>query len=191
MSNLNATGSGDFLRPMHAMRAARHLGLLASITAASVPLLMLLYHWLGCDAAAIAVLCAGAVMAGTPLLLRAGWRLEHAANLFLAALFGLKIWLAVHLGGLGAATTAWFVLCPLVAALLSGTRAAIVWSALVFKAYVVLFLWDRFVSRFVTDPVLDPQVLAFAAQLGLLALVTIIALCFASNTSQHPTQGQV
>jgi hypothetical protein len=51
-------------------------------------------------------------MAGTPLLLRAGWRLQHAANLFLAALFGLKCWLAVHLGGLGAVTTAWFVPKP-------------------------------------------------------------------------------
>jgi hypothetical protein len=169
-----------------ALRAAGHLTLLAQITAASVPLLMLLYHWLGVDAAAVAVLCAGAVMAGTPLLVRAGWRVQHAANLFLAALFALKCWLAVHLGGLGAATTAWFVLCPLVAALLSGPRAAIVWCALVFKAYVVLFLWYRFVSPFAAAPSHAPQVLAFAAQLGLLALVTIVALCFANKT-----QGQV
>jgi hypothetical protein len=157
---------------------AHHLTLLARITAASVPLLMLLYHWLHYDAAAVAVLGAGAVMALSPLLLRAGFSMEVASNVFLCALFVLKLWLAAHLGGLGAVSTSWFVLCPLVAALLGGTRPALVWSALVFKAYAVLFLWDRFISPLAPHPVLDPQVLALAGQLGLLVLVTVIALCF-------------
>lgn len=166
---------------MKHVRAARHLTLLGAVTAASVPALMLLYHWLHDDTAALAVLCAGAAMAAAPLLLRAGIGLTGARNLFIAALFMLKIWLAVHFGGLAAPTTAWFVLCPLVAALLGGTRAALVWSALVFKAYVVLFLWGRFVQPFVPAPVTDPQALALAGQLGLLALVTVLALCFCAD----------
>jgi len=161
--------------------AARHLTLLAAITAASLPALLLMYHWLGFDAAAVAVLCGGAVMGCAPLLLRAGASLAFALNIFLASLFVLKIWLATHLGGLNAATTAWFVLCPLVAALVGGTRAALVWSALVFKAYFVLFLWSRFVAPFVSYPVTAPDVLAFGGQLGLLVLVTVIALCFSAN----------
>ena len=164
---------------------ARDLTLLAGLTAASVPLLMLLYHWLAYDAAAVAVLCAGAVMALSPLLLRAGFSMEVASNAFLSALFVLKIWLAAHLGGLGAVSTSWFVLCPLVAALLGGTRPALVWSALVFKAYAVLFLWDRFVAPLAPHPVLDPQVLALAGQLGLLVLVTVIALCFCARTGNE------
>ena len=167
--------------------AARHLALLATITAASVPLMMLLYHWLAFDAAAIAVLCAGAVMVGAPLLLRVGARLALACNVFIASLFILKIWLAVHLGGLDAATTGWFILCPLAAALVGGTRAALVWSALVFKAYFMLFLWSRFVAPFAPHPVTDPDVLAFGGQLGLLVLVTVIALCFCAATKRPAT----
>lgn len=157
--------------------AARHLTLLAQITAASVPALMLLYHWLGVDAAAVAVLCAGAVMAASPLLLRAGTSLPLAANVFIGSLFVLKVWMAAHLGGLGAATTAWFILCPLVAALLLGSRPALAWAALVCKVYVLLFLWSRFVAPLVAHPVRDAEVLALAGQLGLLVLVTVVALC--------------
>ena len=157
--------------------AARHLALLAAITAASVPLMMLLYHWLAFDAAAIAVLCAGAVMVSAPLLLRIRAGLALACNVFIASLFTLKIWLAVHLGGLDAATTGWFVLCPLAAALVGGQRAALVWSALVFKAYAALFLWSRFVAPFVPHPLTAPDVLALAGQFGLLVLATVIALC--------------
>ncbi|WP_332848030.1 hypothetical protein [Massilia sp. S19_KUP03_FR1] len=161
---------------------ARHLALLAGITAASVPVMMLLYHWLGFDAAALAVLGFGTAMVAAPLLLRAGASLELASNVFLSGLFGLKVWLACHLGGLGAVSTAWFVLCPLVAALLGGARPAVVWAALVFKAYAVLFLWSRFVGPLVPHPVRDAEALALAGQLGLLVLVTVVALCFREDT---------
>lgn len=162
---------------------ARHLTLLAALTAATVPLLMLLYHWLDFDAAAVAVLCCGAPMAAAPLLLRRGASLELASNLFIGALFALKVWLACHLGGLAAPSTAWFVLCPLVAALLGGARPALVWGALVFKAYAVLFLWSRFVAPLVPQPVRDAGVLALSGQLGLLVLVVVIALCFRDGAS--------
>jgi hypothetical protein len=161
---------------------ARHLALLAGITAASVPPLMLMYHWLQYDAAAVAVLCAGVPMALSPLVLRAGFSIEVASNVFISALFVLKIWLAVHLGGLGATSTTWFVLCPLVAALLGGVRPAVVWSALVFKVYVILFLWTRFVAPLAPHLVRDAEVLALAGQLGLLVLVTVIAVCFCART---------
>lgn len=160
------------------VRAVRHLRLLAALTAASVPLLMLLYHLLAFDAAAIAVLCAGAVMVAAPFLLRAGASLTVARDVFIGALFVLKVWLAIQLGGLNAATTGWFVLCPLTAALLGGIRPALVWSALVFKVYVVLFLWSRFVAPLTPYPVNEPQVLALGGQLGLLVLVTVLAWCF-------------
>jgi hypothetical protein len=156
----------------------RHLALLSALTAASLPLLVLMYGWLGDTSAAIAVLAGGAVMVAAPLLVRAGASPALAGNVFIGSLFLLKVWLAVHLGGLHAASTGWFVLCPLIAALLRGTRAAIVWGALVFKVYVALFLWSRFVHPFMPYPVRDPAVLAFASQLGLLVLVTVIALRF-------------
>ncbi|MDQ2819987.1 MAG: hypothetical protein M3Y65_06285 [Pseudomonadota bacterium] len=164
-------------------RAARHLTLLAAITAASVPLLMLLYHLLAFDAAAIAVLCAGAVMVATPFFLRAGASMTLARDVFIGGLFVLKIWLAIHLGGLGSATTGWFILCPLIAALLGGTQPALVWSALVFKVYVVLFLWGRFVEPLAPFPVNEPQVLAFSGQLGLLVLVTVLAVLFQERST--------
>jgi hypothetical protein len=162
----------------------KHVTFLSAVTAASVPLLALMYDWLGDRAAALAVLAGGAAMVAAPALVRLGASPALACNLFIGSLFVLKTWLAVHLGGLHAATTGWFVLCPLIAALVSGTRGAIVWSALVFKVYAVLFLWSRFVAPFVPYPVRDPDVLALAGQLGLLVLVTIIALRFPAAPDQ-------
>lgn len=177
----------DRLLPRHLQagrRGARYLALLAAITAASMPLLVGMYLWLQDGAAAVAVLCAGAIMATAPLLLHGGASVALACNVFIGSLFVLKIWLATHLGGLNAASTGWFILCPLVAALTGGTRAALVWSALVCKVYAVLFLWSRFVQPFVPRPVRDPDVLAFAGQFGLLVLVTVIALCFCAASDR-------
>lgn len=162
------------------LRSARRLALMAAMTAAGTPLLVLFYYLLGFDAAAIAVLCAGTVMVAAPLLLRAGASLEWAANLFIAAVCVLATWLATQLGGLAAPTVSWFILCPLAAALLGGTRPALVWSALVFKVVAVLFLWGRYVAPFVAHPVADAQVMALASHLVWLAWVAVLAMCFSS-----------
>jgi hypothetical protein len=165
-----------------ALRAARHLSLLAAISACSAPLLLLLYHLLGYDAAGLAALAGGAAMALAPLLLRAGAPLALARDLFVGALFLLKIWLALHLGGLSASTAPWFALCPMVAALLGGLRPALAWAGLALAVLAGLYLAGPFTAH----PVANRQLLDLAAHAGLVALSTVIMLC--ALTPARPAQ---
>ncbi|HZV66294.1 MAG TPA: hypothetical protein VFG03_15420 [Telluria sp.] len=163
------------------LRSARHLTLLASITALSVPILTLMYHFLGDDAAATVVLTGGIVMMISPFLMGVGLGLAVARDVFIGALFVLKIWLAVHLGGIGAPTVPWFVLCPLIAVLLGGAVAGLFWSAMVSATVIALFWLEQSGVGFAPYPVSHPLILQLVSVIGLFALVTIIALCFRSD----------
>jgi hypothetical protein len=163
------------------LRAARHLTLLASITVVSVPLLTMMYHFLGFHSAGMVVLTGGIVMMIAPFSMNAGLGLAVARDLFIGALFILKIWLAVNLGGVTAPTVPWFVLCPLVAVLLGGVRPGLVWSALVTTSVVVLFSIERTGTPFAPHQVTDQLVLELVSLVGLFAMSTIIALCFRSD----------
>lgn len=163
------------------LRAARHLTLLASITAVSVPLLTMMYHFLGYDSAGMVVLTGGIVMMVSPFAMNAGLRLPLARDLFIGALFLLKIWLAVHLGGLAAPTVPWFLLCPLIAVLLGGLVPGLVWSALVSTTILVLFAVEQTSGQFIPHPVTSQPVLQLVSLIGLFALCTIIALCFRTD----------
>jgi hypothetical protein len=120
------------------------------------------------------VLTAGIVMMVSPFTLAAGLGLAVARNLFVGALFLLKIWMAVHLGGLGAPTTPWFVLCPAVAMLVGGLRPGLVWSALVLVTVVVLFALGQMGILPAAQSDASMRILQFASVVGLLALVTLI-----------------
>jgi len=155
------------------LQGARYLSILAGVTALSVPLLTMMYHLLGYDAVGMVVLTAGVVMMITPFMLTF-LGLALARDVFISALFLLKIWMAVYLGGVSAPTTSWFVLCPAVALLIGGLRPGLVWAALVLAAVVVVFALG-------CSGVLPPApagsgmtVLSFASVIGLLALVVLI-----------------
>lgn len=163
------------------LRAARNLTLLALVAGLSVPLLTMLYHFLGYDAAGMVVLTGGIVMMTAPFAMNVGLGLAVARDLFIGALFVLKIWLAVHLGGVAAPTVPWFLLCPLVAVLLGGLRPGLVWSGLVMVTVIALFAAERSGAPFVAHPVSDPQLLALVSVAALVAFVTIIALCFRAD----------
>ena len=155
------------------LQAARHLSLLAAVTALSAPLLTAMYHWLGHDTAGMVVLTGGIGMMVSPFILHWGVSLGVARDLFVGVLFLLKVWLALHLGGLDAPTVPWFLLCPAVAMLLGGIRPGLVWTGVVTVAISALFLKER-AAPLVADPVGDPQVLQLVSTLGLCFLVTII-----------------
>lgn len=156
------------------LQAARHLTLLAAVTALSVPLLTLMYHLLGYDAVGMMVLTAGIVMMVSPFTLAAGVGIVVARNLFVGALFLLKVWMAVHLGGVGAPTTPWFVLCPAVAMLVGGLRPGLFWSGLVLVTVVILFVLGKMgvLPAAPTDAGMD--ILHLSSLIGLLALVVLI-----------------
>jgi hypothetical protein len=158
----------------HQWQAARNLTVLAAVTAVSVPLLTTMYHLLGFDAVGMVVLTAGVVMMVAPFTLAAGLPIAAARDLFVGALFLLKVWMAVYLGGLAAPTTPWFVLCPAVAMLIGGLRPALLWSALVGATLVALFLLDR--SGAIAAPPTGPAatVLHLASVIGLMAMVVLI-----------------
>ena len=156
------------------LQGARHLTLLAAVTALSVPLLTLMYHLLGYDAVGMMVLTAGIVMMISPFTLTAGLGLAVARNLFVGALFLLKVWMAVQLGGVGAPTTPWFVLCPAVAMLVSGLRPGLAWGALVLVTVVVLFALGQMGILPAAPVDAGVGILQFASVVGLLALVTLI-----------------
>jgi hypothetical protein len=155
--------------------------LLASVAALSVPLLTLMYHFLGYDSAGMVVLTAGIVMMISPFALNAGLRLPLARDMFIGALFLLKVWMAVHLGGLAAPTVPWFLLCPLIAVLLGGIRPGLAWSALVTSTVLVLFALEQSSGQFVAHPIANQQVLQIVSLVGLFAFATIIALCFRTD----------
>jgi hypothetical protein len=155
------------------LQAARHLALLASVTALSAPLLTAMYHWLGDDAAGMVVLTAGIAMMVSPFVLHAGFGLGAARDLFIGALFLLKVWLALHLGGLEAPTVPWFLLCPAVAMLLGGILPGLLWTGAVTLAVIALFVLERS-APLVAYPVTEPLVLELVSTLGLLILSTII-----------------
>jgi len=156
------------------LQAARHLTLLAAVTALSVPLLTLMYHLLGYDAVGMMVLTAGVVMMVSPFTLAAGLGIAVARNLFVGALFLLKIWMAVHLGGVGAPTTPWFVLCPAVAMLVGGLRPGLVWSALVLVTVLLLFALGQMGVLPAAPVDTAMPILQIASVIGLLVLVVLI-----------------
>lgn len=160
------------------LRGARHLAALATIAGASAPLLTLMYHLLGYDAAGMIVLAGGVVMLVSPYTLGCGFGVAGARDLFIGSLYVLKIWLAVHLGGLGAPTVQWFLLCPMIAMLIGGARPGLVWSAIVSLTVLAIFFIERSGAPFVPYPVADQQILDLVSILGLFALVTIIVLFF-------------
>jgi hypothetical protein len=162
-------------------RAARHLTLLALVSGFSVPVLTMMYHFLGDDAAGMVVLTGGIVMMIAPFAMNAGLGLPLARDAFIGALFVLKIWLAVHLGGLSAPTVPWFLLCPLIAVLVGGVRPGLVWSGLVLATVIALFVIERTVAPFVAHQVADQQVLTLVSVVGLIALSVIIGLCFRAD----------
>lgn len=155
-------------------QAARNLTVLAAVTALSVPLLTAMYHLLGLDAVGMVVLTAGIVMMVAPFTLAVGLPVAAARDLFVGALFLLKVWMAVYLGGLAAPTTSWFVLCPAVALLIGGLRPALLWTALVGATLVALFVLDR--SGAIAPPPagIATTVLQLASAIGLMVLVMLI-----------------
>lgn len=163
------------------LRAARHLALLASITALCVPMLTLMYHFLGFDAAGMVVLTGGIAMMVAPFAMNAGLGLAVARDVFIGALFLLKVWLAVHLGGTSAPTVPWFLLCPLVAVLVGGIRPGLAWGAAVTLTVGALFAIEQASGPFIAHPVASPMVLQLVSHVGLFALATIIAWCFKSQ----------
>jgi hypothetical protein len=154
-------------------QAARHLSILAAVTAASIPLLTMMYHLLGYDAVGMVVLTAGIVMMVTPFML-GGLGLAVARDVFISALFLLKVWMGVYLGGVSAPTTSWFVLCPAVALLIGGLRPGLVWSALVLAAVTVLFALGYAGMLPAAPSDAGMTILSFASVVGLLALIVLI-----------------
>ena len=170
-------------------QAARHLSILAAVTALSIPLLTLMYHLLGYDAVGMVVLTAGIVMMITPFTL-ASVGLAAARDVFIGALFLLKIWMAVYLGGVSAPTTSWFVLCPAVAFLIGGLRPGLAWGALVLAAVVVMFALGHSGVLPAAPSDSGMTILSFASVLGLLALIMLI-MALAVGAAGNDRRGKV
>lgn len=166
-------------------QAARHLALLAAITAVSAPLLTLMYHFLGFDAAGMVVLTGGIAMMVAPFALNAGLGLPLARDLFVGALYLLKVWLALHLGGLSAPTVPWFLLCPVVALLLGGLRPGLAWCGLVSLTVLALFALGRAGAIAPAHAVADEGVLELVSIIGLVALATIIGALAAGSPERR------
>jgi hypothetical protein len=155
-------------------QAARYLSILAAVAACSVPLLTLMYHVLGYDQVGMMVITAGIVMMVAPFTLTAGLPVAVARDLFVGALFLLKVFMGVHLGGIGAPTTPWFVLCPAIAMLVGGLRPGLLWAAASTVAVLVLFGLGQAGMVAPVDTGSATPVLQLASMLGLAALVTLI-----------------
>lgn len=165
------------------LQAARHLALLAALTGVSAPLLAMLYHVLGFDAAGMVVFTGATVMMVAPFTLNAGFSLASARNLFIAALYALKVWLALNLGGIGAPTVSWFILCPMVALLLGGLRAGLLWAGLVVATLFALYFTEQGGLAMQAYPVSDPALLDLASNVGLAVLASVIVVLASSSAA--------
>lgn len=161
--------------PDHA-RAGRSLALLAALAGFGGPLLHVLYRYLGDPLAANVVLGGALAMAALQFAPRAGIGVGFARDLFVGVLYLLKLWLALRFGGLAAPTVPWFLLCPVIAILLGGARPGLAWGAVVGATVLALYFAERGGARFAPHPVADPQLLQLASDLGLFALVIVVAL---------------
>jgi len=157
-------------------RAVRNLAVLAAAAGFGGPLLHLLYRSLGDPQAANVVLGGALTMAALQWAPRAGIGMGLTRELFVGMLYLLKLWLALHFGGLGAPTVPWFLLCPAIAILLGGARPGLTWGAIVGATVLALFAIERGGARFAAYPVADPQLLQLASDLGLFALAIAVAL---------------
>jgi hypothetical protein len=167
-------------------QAARNLVLLAALTGVSAPVLAMLYHVLGFDEAGMIVFTGATVMTVTPFTLNAGLSLALARNLFIAALYALKVWLALNLGGVGAPTVSWFILCPMVALLLGGLRPGLAWVGIVLATLVSLFAAEHSGVAMQAYPVSDPALLGLASAIGLVVLASVIVvLAFGAAGSER------
>lgn len=167
-------------------QAARNLVLLAALTGISAPVLAMLYHVLGVDEAGMIVLTGATVMMAAPFTLNAGLSLALARNLFIAALYVLKVWLALNLGGVRAPTVSWFILCPMVALLLGGLRPGLAWAGIVLATLAGLFAAEHGGVAMQAYPVSDPALLGLASAIGLVVLASVIVvLAFGAAGSER------
>lgn len=159
-----------------AARAVRSLAVLAAAAGIGGPLLYLLYDSLGDPQAAKVVLGGALAMAALQWAPHAGLRMALTRELFVGALYLLKLWLALRFGGLAAPTVPWFLLCPAIATLLGGARPGLAWGAVVGGTVLALFFIEHGGARFAAHPVADPLLLHLASDLGLFALAIVVAL---------------
>jgi hypothetical protein len=169
------------------LHGARNLALLAAVTALSVPLLTVMYHLLGYDLVGMMVLTAGVVMMVSPFTLVAGLGLPVARDIFIGALFLLKVWMAVNLGGVGAPTTSWFVLCPAVAMVVGGLRPGVIWATIVLVTVIAVFIFGQLGFIRAGSASSGMAILHLASFVGLLALVTLIIVMALDTASERRT----
>ncbi len=123
-------------------------------------------------------LAGSVLLALTPLLLRWTGSLRLATHAMIAGLVGGMFLLATMLGGMQAPHLPVASMCPILAMLLAGRRAALFWGGVVAASYVLLYVLDVLVGlRFATP--FDADGLALIETLSLCVLVGL-ALVFVS-----------
>lgn len=122
---------------------------------------------------------AGSVLvASTPLLLRWTGSLRLACHAMIAGVAGGMFLLAIMLGGMQAPHLPVASVCPILAMLLVGRRAALFWGGVVAASYVLLYALDVLVGLRLPTP-FDAGGLALIETLSLCVLV-VLALVFVS-----------
>jgi hypothetical protein len=116
---------------------------------------------------------AGAAVIGlTPLLLRWTGSLRLASHLMIGCLAGVMFLLAPGLGGVHAPHLPVLSVCPILAVLLVGRRAALFWGAIVALLYVLLYALDAMAGIDVPAP-FDAHALALIETVSLCALAAL------------------
>lgn len=150
------------------------LGLLAGL---SVPIFALLYHYLEFDTAAVIVLCGGAAMICTPLVVKATARVAWGREYFIGSFYVMKMFLAYYLGGIAAPTLPWLLLCPMVAMALGSVRSCAQWGIIIAVTVTGMFyLQTRGVVVFPAIPFTDQRLLQVVSILGLFIFSAILLL---------------
>ena len=137
----------DRLIPAHLISADadtwRRARLVVCFTLALViwgPIFAVIYLWLGLPEFSVAVLVAATLGVANICLMRRTRSIAFSGHSTTTILFGVLAYLAIRSDGFNSPVISWFVVLPLLATMMMGYRAALVWLAVDLLMYGVLYL---------------------------------------------------
>ena len=169
------------------MRRVRTLNGCLLIMLGVGPISVANYVWAGARAAALGIVVSYAVAIVALVHLRVTKRLELAGHLATIALLLVVFYLLHFLGGLNAISQGWLVTPPILAGLVLGRRAALVYSALTVGEILYFALLEH--AGMTPEIAIRPElVTAFAVLAQVQLVLAVAAMIYAFLASQQASE---
>ncbi|WP_269531960.1 methyl-accepting chemotaxis protein [Chitinimonas sp. BJYL2] len=165
--------------PMDYSRARNIIG--ATLLAACfVPIFSINYFKLGHTAMGGGILTAGVLTLLAAFAMKITGALALVREYAIAVFLGMVVWMCYVNGGIESSSAPWFLLVPIAAIFIGGTRSGAVWTFLSLMFIVLFYLAHKqgwAIPKSPLGPELHPQ-LQFRSLLGLTIVIYALALVF-------------